>query len=69
MTSETEIIFHHIRNSTSILTYTGLNFLIDPFFTPKGYYPAFEQCPNKEGKKVRLPIVDLPLSIEEIIKD
>ena len=30
-----QIIFHHIRNATSKLTYTGLNILVDPFFAPK----------------------------------
>ena len=40
-----------------------------PFFAPKGHYPAYEQCPTDEGKKIRLPIVDLPISIDEIIKD
>ena len=69
MTSETEIIFHHVRNSTSILTYTGLKFLIDPFFTPKGYYPGFEVCRTLEGKNTRTPLNDLPMSIDEIIKD
>ena len=69
MTTETEIIFHHIRNCTEVLTYTGLNILVDPFFTPKGYYPAYDKCPIEEGKTVRLPTVDLPIPIEEIIKD
>jgi len=69
MTTEKEIIFHHVRNSTSILTYTGLNFLIDPFLTPKGYYPGFEMCPTLEGKKTRIPLKDLPMPIEEITKD
>ena len=51
MIAPTEIIFHHIRNCTEKLTYCGMNFLIDPFFTPKGYYPGFEMCPSKEQKK------------------
>ena len=69
--SSTEIIFHHIRNCTEKLTYCGMKFLIDPFFTPKGYYPGFEMCPTEEGKKIPLPMVDLPKSvtIEEILKD
>ena len=69
MATEKEIIFHHVRNCTSILTYTGLNFLIDPFFTPKGYYPGFETCPTLEGKKTRTPLKDLSMPIEEILKD
>ena len=51
MSAQTEIILHHIRNCTEILTYCGMKFLIDPFLTPKGYYPGFEMCPGKEGKE------------------
>ena len=71
MSSQSEIILQHIRNCTEILTYCGMKFLIDPFFTPKGYYPGFSMCPGKEGKETRLPMVDLPksITIEEIIKD
>ena len=63
------IIFHHIRNATSKLTYNGIKILVDPFLAPKGYYPGIELAPTLEGKKTRVPVVDLPLSIEEIIKD
>ena len=63
------IIFHHIRNATSKLSFSGLKILVDPFFTPKEYYPGFAFCPIKELKKKRVPLVDLPLPIEEIIKD
>ena len=69
MTTQTEIIFHHIRNCTTKITYTSLNILIDPFFAPKGHYPGFELCPTLEGKKTRTPLVDLPIPIDEIIKD
>ena len=63
------IIFHHIRNATSKLSYSGLKILVDPFFTPKEYYPGFELGPTIEIKKTRIPLVDLPLPIEEIVKD
>ena len=69
MSAQTEIILHHIRNCTEKLTYCGMKFLIDPFFTPKGYYPGFEMCPGKDKKEIRLPMVDLPIPIDEIIKD
>lgn len=46
-----EIIFQQIRNSTEKVTYCGLNILVDPFFTPKGYYPGFDFCPTIEQKK------------------
>ena len=63
------IIFHHIRNCTSKLSYSGLKILVDPFFTPKEYYPGFDLCPTVELKKKRVPLVDLPIPVEEIIKD
>ena len=69
MSTQNEIIFHQIRNCTTKLTYSGLNILIDPFFTPKGYYPGFELAPTVEMKKIRIPLNDLPISIEEILKD
>ena len=46
MATENQIIFQQIRNSTNKLTYSGLNILIDPFLTPKGYYPGFEMAPT-----------------------
>jgi L-ascorbate metabolism protein UlaG (beta-lactamase superfamily) len=52
-----QIIFHHIRNATSKITNAGLKILIDPYFAPKD-----------RGKKKFL-LIDLPLSIKEIIKD
>ena len=51
MNEKNEIIYHHIRNCTDKLIYCGLNILVDPFFTPKGYYPGFEMCPTLEQKK------------------
>ena len=59
MSTQNEIIFHQIRNCTTKLTYSGLNILIDPFFTPKGYYPGFELAPTVEMKKIRIPLNDL----------
>ena len=47
-----QIIFHHIRNATSKITYAGLKILVDPYFAPKDSFL----------------LVDLPLSIKEIIK-
>ena len=50
-----QIIFHHIRNATSKITYSGLKILVDPFLTPKGYYPGYDLCPImiKELKKIK----------------
>ena len=67
--SDKQIKMHHIRNCTEKLFYSGLVILVDPFFTPKGYYPGFELCPTLEGKKTRIPLVDLKVPIDEIIKD
>ena len=64
-----QFIFHHIRNATSKITYSGLKILVDPFLTPKGYYPGYDLCPILEERKTRLPTRDLPISIEEIVKD
>ena len=69
MSTENQIIFQQIRNSTNKLTYSGLNILIDPFLTPKGYYPGFEMAPTVEMKKIRIPVNDLPIPIEQILKD
>ena len=64
-----QLIYHHIRNATAKLNYSGLKILVDPYFTPKGYYPGFELCPTLEGKKARIPLIALPVPIEEIIKE
>lgn len=51
-----------IRNATLILHYNGKKILVDPMFFPKG---AFDPIAGKE----RNPMVALPISVEEIIKD
>ena len=47
-----EIIFQHIRNCTSKVTYSCINILLDSFFTPKGYYPGLEFCLKVKEKKL-----------------
>ena len=64
-----KIIFHHIRNATSKITYNGITFLVDPFLCPKEYYPGFSGAPTLAQKKQRVPMVDLPISMEEILKN
>ena len=64
-----QLIFHHIRNATVKLTYNGLKILVDSYFTPKGYYPGYELCPTLDGKKARIPLIDLPIPVEVIIKE
>lgn len=56
--------YNHIRNATGKLTIKNTTFLIDPFFAPKGMYPGFEMTYNN---KVRIPLVDLPHPIDELL--
>lgn len=64
-----KIIFHHIRNSTSKIIYNGVTILVDPFLAPKSYYPGFGSAPTLEQKKKRVPLVELPMSREEVVKN
>ena len=64
-----KIIFHHIRNATSKITYNGITILVDPFLAPKEYYPGFEGGPTLAQSKQRVPMVDLPMSTEELLKN
>ncbi len=58
--------FQHVRNATSKTTYGDVTFLVDPILAEKGRYPGFEQCFNPE---IRNPSVDLPMFVEELMKD
>ncbi|MDI4234003.1 MBL fold metallo-hydrolase [Bradyrhizobium sp. Arg237L] len=52
--------FRLLRNATLKLDILGRSVLIDPFFAPKGSRPSFTgRAPN--------PLVDLPMSPEEIL--
>ena len=57
------MIFQQIRGATSIVTFGGSRFLIDPFFARKGTLPSvpspWNDFPN--------PLVELPLPVEEIV--
>ena len=56
--------FQQIRGATSIVTFGGRRFLIDPFFAPRGTTPPvpspYNDVPN--------PLVELPFPVEEIVK-
>ena len=67
--STENIIFHHIRNATDKITYNGVTILVDPMLAPKEFYPGFEGAPTIEQKRQRVPMVDLPIPIEEILKN
>lgn len=55
-----------IRNATVKMTYANTTFLIDPMLSPKGTYPGFE---NTFQSALRNPRVELPMSVEEVLKD
>lgn len=55
-----------IRNATLIVEYAEKKFIIDPFLAGKGSYPPF---PNSLRQDQQNPLVELPVSIEEIVQD
>ena len=58
--------YTHIRNATGKLTIKNTTFLIDPFLAPKDTYPGFEGTFNYQQ---RMPIIDLPVSMDELLND
>lgn len=57
--------FTQIRNATALIEYNGTTFLIDPYLSPKDTYPPFPGCYNPTK---RHPMVELPCSVDDIIK-
>lgn len=57
--------FKQIRNATTKITYGNKTFLVDPFLADKGAYPSF---PGTANQGLPNPTVELPISIDEIIK-
>src|SRR5690554_3931634 len=55
-----------IRNATVKITYADTIFLIDPMLSEKGTYPGFEGTYRSE---LRNPLVDLPMSEQEVLAD
>ena len=55
-----------IRNALLIIHYAGKKFVIDPMLGKKGSFAPFENTPRQE---LRNPIVELPISPEEILAD
>ncbi len=51
-----------IRNATLVINYAGKKILVDPMFSPKDAFDPF-------AGKARNPMVELPMAVEEIIKD
>lgn len=54
--------FQQIRGATSIVTFGGRRFLIDPFFAPRGSQPPVPSPYNTLAN----PLVDLPLPIDAL---
>lgn len=67
--SDNKIIYQQIRNATVKIKYHGQTFLVDPYFRPKGDDGCFQIAPKPELKKLKNPLNELPLPINEIIKD
>ena len=57
--------FQQIRNATIKLDYAGTTFLVDPMLAAKNAYIGFEGTVNSQ---IRYPMVDLPVSIAEVLK-
>ncbi|KKB73033.1 MULTISPECIES: MBL fold metallo-hydrolase [Bacillus] len=55
-----------IRNATLIVDYAGKKFLVDPMLAEKGAYPPFPNTPRQDQNN---PLVELPTSVDNIIKD
>jgi L-ascorbate metabolism protein UlaG (beta-lactamase superfamily) len=55
-----------IRNATIVVEYAGKKFLIDPMLAEKGSYPPFPNAPRQDQNN---PLVSLPTSIDNIIKN
>ncbi|MEK5212282.1 MBL fold metallo-hydrolase [Bacillus sp. FSL R5-0603] len=55
-----------IRNATLVVEYAGKKFLIDPMLAEKGAYPPFPNAPRQDQNN---PLVELPTSVDNIIKD
>lgn len=58
--------FQQIRNATVSITYKGKKFLVDPWLKDKESSPGCP-CPFPEKNDLKIPTVDLPITIDEII--
>ena len=67
--SNKPIIYQQVRNATGRIVYNGITILVDPMLAPKGEYPGFEIANTPERKKMRNPLIDLTMKIEDVLKD
>lgn len=63
-TAQKSVQLQQIRNATVKITYADTTFLIDPMLSKKGTYPGFAGSYRSE---LRNPLVDLPMSEQEVI--
>lgn len=61
-----EISYQHIRNATAKIHIGDTTFLVDPYLAAKNAYPGFEGTVHSEK---RHPMIDLPTSTENILKN
>ena len=54
-----------IRNATAKISYAGKTFLLDPLLAKKGAYPGFA---GTFRSQLRNPMIELPMSVQEIMK-
>ena len=52
-----------IRNATAIIRYGGKTLLLDPFLSPAGALPAFNNTPNPRPN----PLVELPMPAAQVV--
>lgn len=52
-----------VRNATAIIRYGGRTLLLDPFLSPAGALPAFNNTPNPRPN----PLVELPMPAAQIV--
>ncbi|WP_444679166.1 MBL fold metallo-hydrolase [Halomonas sp. E19] len=64
LAEDTALQVQHIRNATVKITYGETTFLIDPMLAEKGAYPGFDGTYRSE---LRNPLVELPMSVQEVI--
>lgn len=55
--------FQLVRNATAIIRYGGRTLLLDPFLSPAGALPAFNNTPNPRPN----PLVELPIPAAQVV--
>lgn len=63
-TSAASVEVQQIRNATVKIDFAGTTFLVDPMLSPQGAFPGFEGTYRSE---LRNPLVELPLSVKDVL--